>query len=135
MFEPNFSARQQYIKAANDLNKPVDSNIYKKGHHQKVELDKKLEEISIKGNLLVSGKLARQNILDSTLPSARDSLNSSVINSIKVGNTNNNITRPMFFNKDKFGSIINQGKVICIEMKRKERNKEKEQDDLKETFD
>lgn len=58
--------RNQYIRVNNELNKKTDTQLYVKGNHQKVELDKKLDELSIQNGVLVSGNLVRQNILNSS---------------------------------------------------------------------
>lgn len=58
--------RNQYIRAHNELNKKVDTQIYIKGNRQKVELDKKLDELSIQNGVIVSSHLARQNLLNAS---------------------------------------------------------------------
>lgn len=58
--------RNQYIRAHNELNKKVDTQIYIKGNRRKVELDKKLDELSIQNGVIVSSHLARQNLLNAS---------------------------------------------------------------------
>jgi hypothetical protein len=61
-----FRNRQQYIRASNEMNRGVDSKTFINGNKQKVELDRKLEEISINSGQSFSGNLVRQNILNSS---------------------------------------------------------------------
>ena len=59
-----FRNRQQYIRVSNEMNRGVDSKNFINGNKQKVELDRKLEEISINSGQSFSGNLVRQNILN-----------------------------------------------------------------------
>ena len=61
-----FRNRQQYIRASNEMNRGVDSKTFINGNKQKVELDRKLEELSINSGQSFSGNLVRQNILNSS---------------------------------------------------------------------
>jgi len=61
-----FKSRQQYIRANNEMNRGVDSRIFINGNKRKVEMDRKLEEISINSGQAFSGNLVRQNILNSS---------------------------------------------------------------------
>lgn len=70
MLNSEFFNRNQYIQASNELNKKTDTKLYVNGNRQKVELDKKLEELSIQNGVLVSGNLVRQNILNSSASKA-----------------------------------------------------------------
>lgn len=65
----SFNNRNQYIRVGNELNKGVNKDIYIKGNQQKIELDKRLEEISISSNVNVSGTLAKQAVLASSATS------------------------------------------------------------------
>ena len=61
-----FKTRQQYIRANNEMNRGVDSKQFIKGNNRKVELDRKLDELTINSGISFSGNLVRQNILDSS---------------------------------------------------------------------
>ena len=61
-----FRNRQQYIRVSNEMNRGVDSKQFIKGNRQKVELDRKLDELSINSGQLFSGNMIRQNILNSS---------------------------------------------------------------------
>lgn len=74
MFDDNFKQRQQYIRVGNELNKKVDTDIYIKGNQQKIDLDKKLEELSIQNNILLSGKLIRKAVLEDSNSEATSGL-------------------------------------------------------------
>lgn len=70
MLNSEFFNRNQYIRASNELNKKTDTQLYVNGNRQKVELDKKLDELSIQNGVLISGNLVRQNILNSSASKA-----------------------------------------------------------------
>ena len=61
-----FRNRQQYIRVSNEMNRGVDSKQFIKGNRQKVELDRKLDELSINSGQSFSGNMIRQNILNSS---------------------------------------------------------------------
>ena len=86
MFE-DFRNRQQYIRANNEMNREVDSNKFIQGNKQKMELDRKLEEISINSGHSFSGNIVRQNVLNSSASRA-STLNTSIAydDSVKFDN-------------------------------------------------
>ncbi len=61
-----FQQRQQYIRTNNELRNGPDTSVYVEGNKQKVELDRKLEEISINTDSAISGRVVRQNILNAS---------------------------------------------------------------------
>ena len=121
-----FRNRQQYIRASNEMNRGVDSKQFINGNKQKVELDRKLEELSINSGVSFSGNIVRQNILNSSASSAT-TLNNTIdydesleydentksnlslknginrgretLQSMRMNNQNNNTTTSFNFNK------------------------------------
>ncbi len=59
-----FSQRQQYIKTNNELRRPTNKKLYIKGNKQRAELDRKLEDLSIKNDVMLSSTAIRKKILD-----------------------------------------------------------------------
>lgn len=55
--------RQEYIINGNQQNKPVDKEVFIQGNRQKVELDRTLEELSMKNDLIVSGHAVSKKII------------------------------------------------------------------------
>lgn len=108
MLDENLKRRQEYIINSNELNKPVKTNIYVEGNRQKVELDKKLEEESIKNNVLVSGTIVRQNILNSSA-SRMTTVNNVVDTEIYLDDDNYNkeLYDKYHFNLNKSKDILN----------------------------
>ncbi len=122
MLNNEFFNRSQYIRVNNELNKKVDTQVYIKGNRQKVELDKKLDELSIQNGVLVSGNLIRQNILNSSA-SKPSSIPHVVDTEVSVGSQtsetqtdNSKYVSPSY---EKYvNSNINKGKNIVNEMKK-----------------
>ena len=62
--------RQQYIRSNNELNRGPDTKSLAQASRNKVELDRKLEELSIQSGVSLSGNLVRQNVLNSSVSHA-----------------------------------------------------------------
>lgn len=109
----NFKNRQEFILNSNELIKPVDLDVYTKGNKQKVELDKKLEEESIKNNVLLSGNIVRQNILNSSA-SKMTTVNNIVDNEVYLDEEDKSMYDRYQFNLNKGKDImdnLNNGKI------------------------
>ncbi len=122
MLNNEFFNRSQYIRVNNELNKKVDNQVYIKGNRQKVELDKKLDELSIQNGVLVSGNLIRQNILNSSA-SKPSSIPHVVDTEVSVGSqtseTQTDNSKHVSPSYEKYvNSNINKGKNIVNEMKK-----------------
>lgn len=94
--------RQQYIKNQNDLNKAVKVEDYVNANKKKVDLDKKLEELSYSNSNLVSGSVIRQNVLKSSA-STQTTLSNTVDTEVYLeGSTSSNIRQDnLAFNMNK----------------------------------
>ena len=117
MLNSEFFNRNQYIQASNELNKKTDTKLYVNGNLKKVELDKKLEELSIQNGVLVSGNLVRQNILNSSASKATSIPNvvdTEVIVAEKEQNKNDD--SPIYVSPS-YESTVNQGKNIANAIK------------------
>ncbi len=121
MLNSEFFNRNQYIQASNELNKKTDTKLYVNGNLQKVELDKKLEELSIQNGVLVSGNLVRQNILNSSASKATSIPNvvdTEVIVAEKEQNKNDDSPIYVSPSYEKYiNSTVNQGKNIANAIK------------------
>lgn len=121
MLNSEFFNRNQYIQASNELNKKTDTKLYVNGNRQKVELDKKLEELSIQNGVLVSGNLVRQNILNSSASKATSIPNvvdTEVIVAEREQNKNGDNPAYVSPSYEKYiNSTINQGKNIANAIK------------------
>ena len=62
--------RQQYIRSSNELNKMPDKKTFAQAGTKKMEMDRKLEELSISSGVSFSGNVVRQNILNSSVSHA-----------------------------------------------------------------
>ena len=62
--------RQQYIRSSNELNKMPDKKTFAQAGTKKMEMDRKLEELSISSGVSFSGNGVRQNILNSSVSHA-----------------------------------------------------------------
>ena len=62
--------RQQYIRSSNELNKMPDKKTFVQAGTKKMEMDRKLEELSISSGVSFSGNVVRQNILNSSVSHA-----------------------------------------------------------------
>lgn len=63
MNNDNFKTRQQYIRNGLELSHKTDVNLFIKGNEKKVELDKKLEELSYQTGIQASSAVARENLM------------------------------------------------------------------------
>ena len=107
MFDNNsFKNKQDFIVNSNNLNKKVDTNIFVEGNKKKIALDKKLEEESIKNNILLSGSIVRQKILNAS-SSKMTSVNSVVDTEVYLDDNNNELYDKYQFNLNKGKNIIN----------------------------
>lgn len=107
MFDNNaFKNRQEFILNNNNLNKKTDIDIYVKGNQKKIALDKKLEEESIRSNILLSGNIVRQNILKSSA-SKMTTLNNIVDSENYIDESNKELYDKYQFNLNKGKNIIN----------------------------
>ena len=85
-----FKIRQQYIRANNELNRGVNMDSFIKGNQKKVELNSRLDEISISSGQSFSGNIVRQNILNNSASCATNNVNSiSYDSSIKFDDNTN----------------------------------------------
>lgn len=66
--------RQEYIVNNGVYGNKNTKEVYIEGNKQKVELDRRLDEISIQSNLIVSGNSINRNVLDSSA-SSRTNIN------------------------------------------------------------
>lgn len=134
MLNNEFLNRNQYIRTNNELNKKVDSKIYIKGNQKKVELDKKLAELSIQNGVLVSGHLVRQNILNSSaskmnsIPYVVDSEVTVASESKRTENDNSVYVSPSY--EKYMNCSINKGKAIIDSI----RNDDIRQDKILDKF-
>ena len=118
MLDGSLTSRNEYIKNSNELNKGVNLNTYLEGNKQKVELDKRLDELSIKTGTIISGNLVRQNVINSS---------SSRITTISNSIDNENYIDPEEKRKQVHSDVIdfsvNRGKEIIEDMKNKDKLK------------
>ena len=118
MLDGSLTSRNEYIKNSNELNKGVNLNTYLEGNKQKVELDKRLDELSIKTGTIISGNLVRQNVINSS---------SSRITTISNSIDNENYIDPEEKRKQVHSDVIdfsvNRGKEIIENMKNKDKLK------------
>jgi len=70
MLDEKFYERKELIIRNNELNKNFDEKKFKKNINKKIELEQKLESISITSDVLASGNLARKNVLNSAVKPA-----------------------------------------------------------------
>jgi hypothetical protein len=101
--------RQEYILNSNENNKPVDKEVYIQGNRQKVELDRTLEELSMRNDLIVSGHAISKKILANS--ASRRTTPSYIVDS-EVYNDDNKDSK----NKNPL-SEINRGKEIIDKIK------------------
>ena len=64
MSDNNYSTRAQYIRAGNEMNKKVEAKQFVEANQKKIDFDKKLEELSIKTNIVLSGSVIRKKIIN-----------------------------------------------------------------------
>ena len=110
----SFKTRQDFIVNSNDLNKKTNIDLFAEGNKRKVELDRKLEDDSIRGNMLLSGNIVRQNILNSSA-SKMTTIN-NIVDADSYTEENNELY-------DKFYYNLNKGKETANN-KQKNFNKE-----------
>ncbi len=110
----SFKNRQDFIINSNFLNKKADTDVFVEGNRKKVELDKRLEEESIKSNVLLSGNIVRQNILNSSA-SKMTTVNNVVDTEVYLDEKNNELYDKYQFNLNKGKNIVNN---ISIDNKR-----------------
>lgn len=101
----SFKKRQEFIINSNILNKKADTDVFVEGNKKKVELDKRLEEESIKSNVLISGNIVRQNILNSSA-SRMTTVNNVVDTEVYSEEKNNELYDKYQFNLNKGKDII-----------------------------
>ena len=70
MINEEIKTRQQYIRTSNELQKGPNKDLFVQSTKQKIELDRKLEELSINSGMSFSGNVVRQNILSSSVSHA-----------------------------------------------------------------
>ena len=113
MLDGSIISKQEYIKNSNELNKGVELKTYLEGNKKKVELEQKLDELSIKTGTIVSGNVVRQNIISSS---------ASKITTINNFVDNQNYVDPDKERKklyeEKIINSFNRGKEIMNEMKK-----------------
>ena len=102
----SFKNRQDFIINSNFLNKKADTDVFVEGNRKKVELDKRLEEESIKSNVLLSGNIVRQNILNSSA-SKMTTVNNVVDTEVYLDEKNNELYDKYQFNLNKGKNIVN----------------------------
>lgn len=107
-------SRQQYIKNQNDFKKKANVKDYVIANRKKVDLDKRLEELSITNNTLVSGAIVRQNILNST-PSVATTPSTVVDAEIYLENETNEKNKQN--NYDNLSYNVNRGKEVIQNMR------------------
>lgn len=110
----SFKNRQDFIINSNFLNKKADTDVFVEGNRKKIELDKRLEEESIKSNVLLSGNIVRQNILNSSA-SKMTTVNNVVDTEVYLDEKNNELYDKYQFNLNKGKNIVNN---ISIDNKR-----------------
>ena len=110
----SFKNRQEFIINSNILNKKADTDVFVEGNKKKDELDKRLEEESIKSNVLLSGNIVRQNILNSSA-SKMTTVNNVVDTAVYLDEKNNELYDKYQFNLNKGKDIVNN---ISIDNKR-----------------
>lgn len=119
MLNENFENRKQYIQRNNELNKQFDKNVYQKGANRKIELEQKLEAMSINNDILFSGQLARKNVLGDA---AKTSNNISYVSDIGIQDSNEfsckNKKEQTSSNSTIVNSDINRGKEIADKLKK-----------------
>lgn len=116
MLDGSLESRKEYIKNSNELNKISNLNAFVKGNKQKVELDQKLEELSIRTGTIVSGNVVRKNIIDSSA-SKRTTINNLV--DLKVYEDSEEEKKK---NKEIVDFEINKGKKIIEDMKKNDKD-------------
>ncbi len=85
----NFFERQQYIKRNNELKKGPNLDSLVQGNRKRVEMNRKLDELSLNSNYIVSGNVVRNNIISSS-SSSITTLNNTVDNEVYIDNNNSN---------------------------------------------
>lgn len=118
MFDNNFSTRHNLVKTNHELNSGFDSNTYKKGQISKVDIDTKLESLSIKNEVLISSGLARKRVLESAVQTSRDTVVDVPLLDKKEESSNSD-RKSFYYNSE------NKGKNIISFMKEKNKNQDK----------
>lgn len=118
----SFKTRQDFIVNSNDLNKKTNIDLFAEGNKRKVELDRKLEDDSIRGNMLLSGNIVRQNILNSSA-SKMTTIN-NIVDADSYTEENNELY-------DKFYYNLNKGKEIANNIKKNVNKENKSKNQLK----
>ena len=118
----SFKTRQDFIVNSNDLNKKTNIDLFAEGNKRKVELDRKLEDDSIRGNMLLSGNIVRQNILNSSA-SKMTTIN-NIVDADSYTEENNELY-------DKFYYNLNKGKDIANNIKKNVNKENKSKNQLK----
>lgn len=104
--------RQEYIVNGNLHSNPVNKDIYIEGNKRKVDLDRRLDELSTQSNLIVSGNSISRNVLNSSA-SAKTNI-SFVIDSAIYSDDDEDDKKDDI--DSKYGSGLNRGKDIIEKM-------------------
>lgn len=101
--------KKEYILNGNEKNKKVDKEVFIQGNRKKVELDRTLEELSMKNDLIVSGHAVSKKIIAQS--ASRKTTPSYIVDSEVYSDEKNNLKyrSPL--------SEMNRGKEIIDKMK------------------
>ena len=124
MQEDNYTTRAQYVRTGNELNKSVDTSQFVEANRRKINFDKKLEELSIRNEIVLSGNVARQNLINE-VGTVDKELHSSFVNDTEINDEDNTSTgevrKKEKSEKEKLDENIlavqNKGKAIAESMK------------------
>lgn len=118
----SFKTRQDFVVNSNSLNQKSNVDLFVEGNKRKVELDRKLEDDSIRGNMLLSGNIVRQNILKASA-SKMTTIN-NIVDADSYTEENNELY-------DKFYYNLNKGKEIANKIKKNVNKENKSKNQLK----
>ena len=129
MQEDNYTTRAQYVRTGNELNKSVDTSQFVEANRRKINFDKKLEELSIRNEIVLSGNVARQNLINE-VGTVDKELHSSFVNDTEINDEDNTSTgevrKKEKSEKEKLDENIlavqNKGKAIAESMKQDQDN-------------
>lgn len=121
MLDEKFYERKELIIRNNELNKNFDEKNFKKNINKKIELEQKLESISITSDVLASGKLARKNVLNSAVKPASTY---SYVNDVVIEDSSKE-SKSTINKKARVNLGFNRGKEIVEGIRKKDSKQDK----------